>query len=185
MRLKSLAVDTVFASTAYIIAFFLTFGAIMPIQQLFFVEFTSFASLLFLPHGVRVLSAWLLGWRSVIALLPGVIFTYAYIGGTNVFMPSRMAGIAISVLAAPLVFEVIARLWKDIRPSETAEPCWPCVMGAGVAAAIVVGIMTNVAFGSPPLDYFAFFIGDIAGLFFLMLILMLIFRRIRKSARQS
>lgn len=151
----------------------------MPVQDLFFEDFYSHASLLFLPHGVRVISAWLLGWRSTIALLPGVFFTYAYIGGSNVFMPSRLAGIAIAVLAVPLVFELIARVWKDIRPAPNVEPCWPCVMGVGVLAAILGGILTNMAFGSPPLDYFAFFIGDVAGLFFLMLILMLIFRRIR------
>ncbi|UZD90442.1 hypothetical protein [Cognatishimia activa] len=55
-------------------------------------------------------------------------------------------------------------------------------MFAGVIAAILGGILTNLAFGSPPLDYFAFFIGDVAGLFFLMLILMLIFRHIRINA---
>ena len=148
MGLKSLAVETVCASTAYIIAFFLTFKALMPIQNLFFADFYSSASLLFLPHGVRVLSAWLLGWRSVIALLPGVFFTYAYLGGSNVFLPSRLAGISIAVLTAPLVFEIIARLWRDIRSSQGIDPCWPCVMGAGVIAAVVGGILTNFAFGS-------------------------------------
>lgn len=155
----------------------------MPIQNIFFSDFYSSASLLFLPHGVRVLSAWLLGWRSVIALLPGVILTYVYLGGANVFLPSRMIGIAISVLAAPLVFELIARLWRDLRPADGIEPCWPCVMVAGIIAAVLVGTLTNLAFGSPPLDYFAFFIGDVAGLFCLMLILMLIFRYLRISAK--
>lgn len=183
MRLNTLILETAIASAAYIAAFFLTFGAFRPIQELFFAEFYSSASLLFLPHGVRVLSAWLLGWRSVIALLPGVFFTYAYLGGSNVLLPSRLAGIAIAVLAAPMVFEIIARLWRDIRPAAGVDPCWPCVMGAGIVAAIVVGILTNMAFGSPPLDYFAYFIGDVAGLFFLMLMLMLVFRRLRISSQ--
>lgn len=180
MGLKSLAAETVIASTAYIIAFFLTFEALMPIQNLFFADFYSSASLLFLPHGVRVLSAWLLGWRSTLALLPGVFFTYAYLAGSNVFLPSRMAGIAIAVLTAPFVFELIARMWRDIRPSSGGEPCWPCVMAAGGIAAILGGILTNLAFGSPPLDYFAFFIGDIVGLFLLMLLLMFLFRHLRQ-----
>lgn len=178
---KPLAVETFIASAAYIIAFFLTFKALMPVQNLFFADFYSSASLLFLPHGVRVLAAWLLGWRSVIALLPGVFITYAYLGGSNVFLPSRLAGISIAVLTAPLVFEAITRLWRNIRPAEGVDPCWPCVMGAGVIAAVVGGILTNFAFGSPPLDYFAFFIGDIAGLYFLMLLLMLTFRYLRKN----
>lgn len=181
MEIKSLAADTAVASTIYVIAFLLTFEVLMPVQYLFFAEFTSSASLLFLPHGVRVLTAWLLGWRSVIALLPGVFLTYAYVGGANVFLPSRLAGITIAVLVAPLVFAAIAKGWRDIRPAKDRTPCWSCVMVAGVAAAIIGGILTNFAFGSPPLDYFAFFIGDVAGLFFLMLILMFVFRYLRSK----
>ena len=85
-------------------------------------------------------------------------------------------------LAAPLVFELIARVLSDIRSGARMEPCWPCVMGAGVLAAIIAGVFTNLAFGSPPMDYFAFFIGDVLGLFVLMLFLMLVFRFIRLMA---
>lgn len=176
MGLKSIASETVFASTAYVLAFFITFAGLMPIQNMFFPDFHSSASLLFLPHGVRVLSAWLLGWRSIPALLPGVFFTYYYIAGENAFMLSRLMGISIAVLVAPIVFYLFAKLAMDARSRPGHSPCWPCVMGQGVVAAIVGGILTNIAFGSPPLDYFAFFIGDVAGLFFLMMALMLIFR---------
>ncbi len=179
MRFRSFAVETIFASTAYIIAFFLTFEALMPVQNLIFSDFVSNASLLFLPHGVRVIAAWLLGFRSIVALLPGVFITYAYVAGSNVFLPSRLAGIAIAVLAAPLLFEIAARLRHDIRPAKGVDPCWPCVMGLGIVAAIVGGTLTNLVFASPPLDYLAYFIGDIAGLFFLMLLMMLGFRFLR------
>ncbi|WP_242648547.1 hypothetical protein [Cognatishimia maritima] len=182
MRLPALVVEIAVASTAYFVASILTFEVLTPVQDLFFVDFYSSASLLFLPHGVRVLTAWLLGWRSIIALLPGVFLTYFYLAGMKAFLPSRLAGIAIAVLVAPIVFETIARLWRDIRPSLNREPCWYCVMGAGVISAIVIGILTNLAFGSPPLDYFAFFIGDVLGLFVLMLILMLVFRQLRKAS---
>jgi hypothetical protein len=175
----TLARDTIIASGAYVATFFFTFTAWMPIQNAFFPDFHAFASLLFLPHGVRVLSAWLLGWRSVLVLLPGVIFTYAYLGGMNVFMPSRMAGIAISVLVTPLVFQVLKSLGKNLYPDPDRDPCWTCVMGVGLVSAILSGVVTNLAFGSPPMDYFAFFIGDVAGLFFVMLFLMLFFRFLR------
>lgn len=184
MGLKSIATETVFASTAYVLAFFITFAGLMPIQNMFFPDFHSSASLLFLPHGVRVLSAWLLGWRSIPALLPGVFFTYYYLAGEKTFMLSRLMGISIAVLVAPLVFYIAAKLFYDARSRPGHDPCWPCVMGLGVIAAVIGGILTNLAFGSPPLDYFAFFIGDVAGLFFLMMALMLTFRLWRtKTAR--
>ncbi|MDC0739217.1 hypothetical protein N6L24_13095 [Cognatishimia sp. SS12] len=181
MEIKSLAVETVIASLCYVLAFFLTFEALMPVQNRFFPDFYSSASLLFLPHGVRVLTAWLLGWRSIIALLPGVFFTYYYLAGEKVFMASRLMGISIAVLTAPIVFYLLAKVLRDLHPAAHRTPCWPCVMGAGVIAAVAGGILTNLAFGSPVLDYFAFFIGDVAGLFFLMLFLMLLFRYGRRA----
>ncbi|MGH1463731.1 MAG: hypothetical protein ACRBBQ_00075 [Cognatishimia sp.] len=168
--------ETVTASAVYLAAFFLTFEFLMPVQAIFFPDFASSASLLFLPHGVRVLSAWLLGWRSVYALLPGVFLTYYLLAGDDVFTTSRLAGISISVLTAPAVFYLAAKLGFEARIRSDIPPCWPCVMMLGIIAGIIGGILTNIAFGSPLLDYFAFFIGDTSGLFFLMLGLMLLFR---------
>ncbi|GAA6209085.1 hypothetical protein NBRC116601_23780 [Cognatishimia sp. WU-CL00825] len=176
MKLKSVFLETLTASAVYVAAFFMTFEILMPVQAMFFPDFSSSASLLFLPHGVRVLSAWLLGWRSVYALLPGVFLTYYLLAGDGVFTASRLSGIAISVLTAPTVFFLAAKLGFDARLRSNIAPCWPCVMIVGIIAGIIGGILTNMAFGSPLLDYFAFFIGDTSGLFFLMLGLMLLFR---------
>ncbi|WP_240482083.1 hypothetical protein [Ruegeria marisrubri] len=153
----------------------------MPLQNAFFPEFASRASLLFLPHGVRVLAAWLMGWRAVIALLPGVFIVFAYLGGADVFLPSRLQSIFVAVVSAPAVFHVLKVLGWDLFPRPDRAPCWACVMVAGVLSSILLSVTTNMAFGSEPSAYFAFLIGDTFGLLFLMLGLFYAFRFMRSA----
>lgn len=152
----------------------------MPLQNIFFPQYPSHASLLFLPHGVRVLTAWLLGWRAIIALLPGVFAVFAMIGGTSVFMPDRLLAIAIAVTTVPAVFYICKWLGWDVFPKPDRKPCWPCVMGVGVVTSFLVAGLTNLVFGSATVEYVAYLIGDISGLFFLMLGLLFTFRLLEK-----
>lgn len=148
----------------------------MPLQDMFFPHYPSHASLLFLPHGVRVLSAWLLGWRAVIALLPGVFIVFAMVGGWDVFLPSRLLAITIAVTVVPAVFYACKAAGWDLFPRADHKPCWVCVMGVGVVTSVLVSLLTNMAFGSAAVEYIAYLIGDIFGLLFLMLGLHYAFR---------
>ncbi len=168
--------ETFFASLAYVVASILTFEVLSPLQNMFFPEYPSRASLLFLPHGVRILAAWLLGWRAIFALLPGVILVFAYIGGTDVFLPSRIMAILIAVTTAPAVFYALKWIGWDLFPKPDRKPCWACIMGVGVVTSFLMSSLTNMAFGSATVEYIAFLIGDISGLFFLMLGLLFAFR---------
>ena len=174
--MRKWASETFFASLAYVVASFLTFEVLMPLQNMFFPEYPSRASLLFLPHGVRVLSAWLLGWRAIFALLPGVFLVFAFLGGTDVFLPSRLMAMAIAVTTVPLVFHLLKWAGWDLFPRPDKKPCWICVMGVGIVTSFLVSGLTNLAFGSATVEYIAFLIGDISGLFFLMLGLYFAFR---------
>lgn len=148
----------------------------MPLQNVFFPEYPSRASLLFLPHGVRVLSAWLLGWRAIPALLPGVFFVFWYVGGSDVLLPSRLLAITIAVTTVPAVFYLLKCAGWDLFPRADRKPCWSCIMGVGVITSFLVSMLTNMAFGSATAEYIAYLIGDISGLFFLMLGLYFAFR---------
>ncbi|MEX0318519.1 MULTISPECIES: hypothetical protein [unclassified Ruegeria] len=171
--------ETCLASLAYIAAFLFTFEVLMPLQNVFFPEYPSRASLLFLPHGVRVLTAWLLGWRAVFALLPGVFIVFAYVGGWDVFLTSRLTAIFFAVSTAPAVFYAFKLLGWNLFPDPDRTPCWSCVMIAGVVISVLMSGLTNIAFGSTIEEYVAYLIGDIFGLFFLMLGLLFAFRMAR------
>ena len=176
MALKSLKFEVLVWSSAYLAAFAVTFGLLVPLQNLAFPEFPSQASLLFLPQGVRVLAAWLLGWRAIPALLPAIFLSFVYLAGWNVFGPVSLFCIAVSAMTAPVVFWFTTKTICDLRPQAENSAGWPCVMLAGTASAIISGFLMNYVRGSAPQDYVAYFIGDIAGMFFLMMILMLFFR---------
>lgn len=180
MAPQTLVKETVVVTFAYLGAFFATLEIFMPIQAAFFAEFPSRASLLFLPHGVRVLTAWLLGWRSVLVLLPGVVFVFVYMAGWGAFAPSRLAAIVIAVTMPAACFALLRLLGRDLSPAAERRPCWPCIMGVGLMISVLGALLTNYAFGSAPKDYIAYLIGDVFGLFFLMLILMLVFRSLRR-----
>ncbi|MCH1535212.1 MAG: hypothetical protein L7S60_00750, partial [Amylibacter sp.] len=49
---------------------------VVPIQSYFLPELTLFAALIFPVHGIRVISAWLFGWYSVIYLFVANIFVF-------------------------------------------------------------------------------------------------------------
>ncbi|WP_229724256.1 hypothetical protein [Cribrihabitans marinus] len=173
---RGLIVETLAASGAYLAAVTIVFTFLMPVQNLFFPEYPSRASLLFLPHGVRILTAWLLGPRAIVALLPGVALLFLYVAGWNTFAPTRLAGIAVVVCAAPLIFEALKRLGADIYPHPGRTPCWICVMGVGAVTSLVSAGLLNLLFGNGFEDWLALFIGDVFGLFFLMLGLLFVFR---------
>ena len=143
-------------SGLYIGAFLLSTIVWMPIQNYFFAEFVHFASLLYLPFGVYVLAGWLLGWRSALAILPGVMYVFWTFGGMNIILPSRILSILITICVAPGVFHLLARLGWDIRPREGKLPCWPCVMFAGVLISVVKSILVSFTMGSQMVEFFAF-----------------------------
>ncbi|NRB18183.1 MAG: hypothetical protein HRU33_11600 [Rhodobacteraceae bacterium] len=180
MKLPALARDTLVVSLAYLLAIFATFEVVIPVQDIFFPVFASHASLLFLPSGVRVLSAWLLGWRSVVALAPGVFLAFFYVAGIRALEPSRIFAILIAITVPAATFHAFQLLRWNIAPQPDQRPCWPCVMGAGIVISILSSVLTNYALGSPSNDYLAYFIGDFFGLLFLMMGLMFAFRAMRR-----
>lgn len=181
VRKVTFCCEIVAVSGLFIISLLVSVFAWEPIQNYFFGEFVHHASLLYLPHGVLVLAAWLMGWRASWALLPGVIFVFWWYGGMNIILPSRLLAMFFAVTVAPFTFTLLARLNWDIRPQDEVDPCWPCVMAAGALISVIKSALINVTLGSTPTEYVAYVIGDIAGLFFLMLILMHFFRGLRSK----
>lgn len=177
--MKSLAYETTAVSLFYLIASFIAFAVVMPVQQSLFPDLESRASLLFLPHGVKVLSAWLLGWRSAIALFPGVAIVFAYFAGWGVFAPHRMAAILSAIMVPAAVFTLVKWLGWDLTPQSGRTPRWASIMTVGLLISVVSSVLSNLAYGNSPKNYVAYLIGDFFGLFFLTLILMFVFRALR------
>lgn len=166
---------TLFVSGSYLAAFFLTFGLLMNVEQRIAPAWLNFTSLVFLPHGVRVLSAWLYGWRSLLYLAPGVTVGHLYLYGFQ--MDAGLAGGWIVGLAcAPLAFTLLRAAGMDLRPSRRRRTHWRDILLVGAVASVFNSAFSGLAYGNDLQTMSARFVGDIAGTLVCMVLLMAAFR---------
>ena len=174
---------------AYLVTFVVWRYFILPMEISLTSENAIFASLLFLPHSVRVLSAWLLGPKSLIAMIPAGV-AVSLIGGAS---PSQgyelIQEIILATFAASsavMAFEFMRLCKIDAYPQDEGIVSWRTVLFGGVLASIINSL------GSTWLKsgYFdavlileviaRFVLGDVMGLLVGMLIIMLVTRYLRK-----
>jgi hypothetical protein len=172
-------------SCAYVFSFFVTFAIFMPVQDAILPAFGNFASLLFLPHGVRVVSAWLYGWRSPLFLVPGSILSHGYLYGVAGFSVDYMMAAFFGVFCAAFSFWVFALCGMDLRLHKTRSVHWRDVMLAGVVASILNSVGTTFFYGNDLATASARFFGDVTGMFASIFLLMLAFRLARRKTSGS
>lgn len=143
-------------------------------------ESISAASLLFLPHGVRVIAAWLYGWKAVLYLAPAAYLTHAlrfdfqFADLGHALMP------LFGVICASFVFDVTARAGLDLRLRPGYVARWHLVLLVGALASVINAVGTNLIAGNPPETMLFFLVGDILGMIALFIVLMLVFRVLRR-----
>lgn len=177
------SIAIIVVTAAYLGSFAATFGILMPLQRSVLPEFANFASLLFLPHGVRVLTAWLYGWRAIPLLTPGALTSHAYLYGTTGFSGSFFLAVLFGIAGAVVSFWLFARLGMDFRynPSRSQPAAWREILLVGSFASVLNAAGTGFFFGHDLRSASAYFIGDTAGLIVAMLVLMLAFRVLRRG----
>lgn len=166
---------------AFLLAFFLTFAAVMPLQNAVAPSFGNYASLIFLPHGVRIVAAWLYGWRSIVLLTPGAMLSHSYLYGNSGFSVSYMIAVFFGVFCAALSFWIFARCGWDIRLHRSRHVRWRDVILAGVGASVLNSLGTTLFFGNDMQTAAARFFGDVTGMFAAFFLLMMMFRMARRS----
>lgn len=151
-----------------------------PLQARYTPELAQYASLLFLPHGVRVLCAWLFGWRSILLIAPASLYTHWLNFGADGFSAFGIVGNMSGVICAAISFWALAKLGLDYRASSKEVVNWLNVMLAGALASIVNTVGMGVFFfKTDPWIMGGYLVGDISGLFACMLILMVVFKLLR------
>jgi len=179
---------------AYILCHGITALLVTPVQHLFASHATVFASLLYLPHGVRVLAAWFLGWRAFPALVVGavaseVLFTPAEVFST--LQPVMLASITVGAMSAPLAFSLAGAFGRNLHAGEGGLPDWKWLLAIGALASVLNSVGQSLVFSGfiLPESFVTvaaiYAIGDMTGLFACMWALMLIFRWIRLSSTGS
>ena len=167
---------------AYLLTFFIWRFFILPLEISLTSENAIFASFLFLPHAVRVLSAWLLGPKSLLAMIPAGV-AMALMGdatpthGYELFLQVTLASFAAS--SAVLAFELMRFCKIDAYPKDTGLISWRTVLFGGILASIINSLGSSwlkSGFFEPTelMEVITrFILGDTLGLLFGMLIIML------------
>ena len=187
--MRDLAKQTIWVSIIYLLAFFFTFLVIFPLQDRFIHLEAEWVSLIFLPHGVRVLTAWLYGGRSLVLLLPSSLITHIYIFGASGFEPKLFIANFIGVVSGFVAFEFVRTIGLNAYPDSGNTLNWRKIFIVGALASVInslgalVFYQDMLASGNAVNFIFGYLIGDVVGLFVAMFVLMMVFRQIRLSSR--
>ena len=170
---------------AFVLAYALVDFVVAPIQHQFVSSSVMAGSLLFIPHGIRVLAVWLCGVRAILPLIAaeflGGIFLWQPDVGLDVLLGSSMVG----GLCVYLTFEVFRLAGIEMRPDgkDFALTNWKSLILLASIASVFNSIGKQIFFGSlaPLTDEVLilamFWIGDTLGTFACLLLLIGIRRR--------
>ena len=123
-------------SVAYIVTFSLTFGFVFPLQQLLFSGVSTQVGLLFLPHGVRVITLYFYGWRGMFYLLPAsylMILLSVEQTGQDLLAP------VVSLVCCYFGIQAIRLVFSDTTSVSLKPQDWKLMVLGGVAASICNG----------------------------------------------
>ncbi|WP_353475769.1 hypothetical protein PVT71_22575 (plasmid) [Salipiger sp. H15] len=173
---------------AYVLAHGLTAVLITPLQARILPDVTAFASLIYLPHGVRVLSTWLMGKLAFVPLCIGAFLSEALFTPAEVSRatdPVILLSIAVGAASAILAFEGLALFGHRIYAGQNARIHWTWLLVAGALASVINSVAQSLVFSGTILPGHSFpvlvvyGIGDLVGLVATTLALMLVFRWVR------
>lgn len=148
-------------------------------------------SLLYLPHGVKVLLAWMFGWLSLAAVLPvTLIYAVLYLGPEN-FTWTMAAIVVLKGIAVPLGFEITKLMGLDLRRCDESGLRWRQLFIVGFITSVMNQMIrySMKCCGTLSVDEQLFSIGsgilaDIMGLLAIMVVAMLVFRWLQRTQLQ-
>ena len=168
----------------FVLAFALVDFVVEPVQHYFLSSSVIAGSLLFIPHGIRVLAVWLCGVRAILPLICAELFSCVFLWkpdiGLDVFLGSAMVG----GLCVYLTFEVFRLAGIEMRPDgkDSALTNWKSLILIASIASVFNSIGKQIFFGSlaPLTDEIIsiamFWVGDTLGTFACLFLLICIRR---------
>jgi hypothetical protein len=172
-------------SVAYIVTFSLTFGFVFPLQQLLLSGISTQVGLLFLPHGVRVLTLYFYGWRGMLYLLPSsYLMTLLSVEQTGIDLLAPI----VSLVCCYFGIQAIRLVFSDTISVSLKRQDWKLMVLGGVAASIFNGLglslldhrQDNVVSNSTKFfEVLGYVTGDVLGLVVCLAFVVYSFRMVR------
>jgi len=173
----------------HVSAFIIQVTLILPFEVAAAGHIGSLASVLFLPHAVRVLSVWLLGPKAFFALFPASLFI-SYLFHRHDYDPGTLFLITLwGSASAVIAFEFLRLMNLDVYPKNVARINWRSLVFAGCLASFFNSVggtyLKREGLSDPEIFELLsrYLIGDIGGLLFCLIVLMLILRYLRLMRR--
>ena len=172
-------------SVIYIVTFSLTFGFVFPLQKLLFSGISTQVSLLFLPHGVRVLTLYFYGWRGMFYLLPVsylMILLSVEQTGQDLLAP------VVSLVCCYFGLQFIRLVFSDTKSVSFKPQDWKLMILGGVAASIFNGLglalldhgkSSVVPNSTRFFEVLGYVTGDVLGLIVCLAFMVYFFRMVR------
>lgn len=170
---------------AYVLCHGLTAMVVTPVQSLVLPEITVFASLVYLPHGVRVLATWAYGWKAVPALAVGVSISawlFRPSDDLSFLEPVLIQGILVGSASAFIAFEIVRLAGFNFYFGGSEKLQWKGMIAVGALSSVINSLgQTLVYSGLIDLEkiigvWAIYAAGDLIGLVVCMFALLFIFR---------
>ena len=189
VSLKEHLIKTLVVSALSCLMMLFVTELVVPIQSYFLPELTLFAALIFPVHGIRVISAWLFGWYSVIYLFVSNIFVFFLLSRNeeNLYgllsVQSVMAWVLVSVICI-FTFDLLRVSGVDTKTAigKINKDAWKLIVLVGFISSVFNSLGHNLIFTSNILPenslrlIFAFLIGDTTGTVVCLFMLIYIFK---------
>lgn len=168
--------DLAAVTIAYIVVFSLMEGFVGPLQQMVAPNLSQYVSLLFLPHGIRVLTLYYFGWRGMLYLVPGSLISwFLMVYGQG--QPLHFASIFVSIVGCYVGVRLVRAIIGESEAFYSAFS-WRTMLIAGAVASLFNSVGLSILHFSapPPAILIGYFVGDLAGQAALMVMLIFVFR---------
>jgi hypothetical protein len=184
--------------TPFIIAFgcylalhFLQFFVIFPLEAKYGSNVTWLASLFFFPHLARVLAVWMLGPLAFFALLPADIIIHLILHPDRQLTDIQMLIPLVGSGCAIVAFELFKLAGMNFYMVATNTSNWRPLLLIGAAASVINSVISTLLYQGlimPEQTLLLlgnYLVGDVLGLFFGLLVLMVLMRLLRLNAARK
>ena len=172
----------------YLALHFLQFFVIFPFEAKYGSNVTWLASLFFFPHLVRVLAVWMLGPLAFFALLPADIIIHLVLHPDRQLTDLQVLVPFVSSGCAVIAFELFKLTGVDLYMSATKVSSWRPLFLIGAIASVINSVGLSVLYQGlvipeASLNLLAnYMVGDVLGLFFGLIVLMVLTRLLKLTA---
>ena len=181
----------IIAFGCYLVLHFFQFFVIFPLEAKYGSNVTWLASLFFFPHLVRVLAVWMLGPLAFFALLPADIIIHLILHPDRQLTDLQMLVPFVIIGFAVIAFELFKLVGINFYMTATNTSNWRSLFLIGAIASVINSVCLSVLYQGLIIPEESllllgnYMVGDVLGLFFGLLVLMVLMRLLRLNAARK